>query len=365
MLSPKTLTITILIGSIIGATQLISWTHPNNDPNPLSADIKTAVAKSQSLLQVGSHKFIMASKHHCVSCHNNMLTAMVEAKMDQKGMTFVDSFRTERINASLVQLHLTCNSNFPDNLITSKFITPYALMGLYADKVQPDPNTDIAVDYILGQQQPDGSFQAQSGRPPHETGAAHAVAVSIHSIQLYASPAKKARVSREISLAKQWLTNYQPNTQQELAFQLLGLYWAGATTTEKENIAANLKAIQNADGSWSQLSSMRGDAYATSEALYALCESGMARPEEQYIQKGITWLLEHQDDTGAWIVASRTYPIQPFFNSHFPPYDENQFISAAATNWACLALLSTLPDDPKAHVATAPATQAAVNPNSR
>ena len=351
MLSPKTLTIALLLASIIGATQLIGWTHAVTETNPRSADIKKAVAKSQALLQASSHKFIKANTFGCVSCHNNMLTGMVEAKMEQAGMTFTDSFRSERISASILNLRTVCNANLPDNMITSKFITPYALMGLYADKAPPNPNTDIAVDFILGQQQPDGSFQAQGSRPPHETGAAHAVAVSIHSVHLYASPAKKARVDRAATLARQWLNTYQSNTQQEQAFQLLGLHWAGATPAEKEKMAASLKAVQNADGSWSQLPTMRGDAYATGEALYALCESGMARPEEEYIQRSIAWLLKHQDESGAWIVTSRTYPIQPFFNSHFPPYDENQFISAAATNWACLALLSTLPGDPQPAVA--------------
>ncbi|HLZ89703.1 MAG TPA: prenyltransferase/squalene oxidase repeat-containing protein, partial [Puia sp.] len=209
------------------------------------------------------------------------------------------------------------------------------------------PYTDIAVDYLLDQQRPDGTFKAEGGRPPHETGEAHLAAMCIYAIQLYASPAKKARVDKAISRTKQWLAGYQPNNQQELVFQILGLHWTGASIAGKEKIAARLIAMQNSDGSWSQLPTMHGDAYATGEALYALGESGVTRPEEECIQKSISWLLKHQDPSGAWIVETRAYPLQSFFNCGFPPYDENQFISAAATSWAGLALLTSLPDDLK------------------
>lgn len=353
MYSKKITVIIALFGATAISSILVGWTNAA-DPEPHTTDIKNAVAKSLPLLQTSSHKFIERNPRHCISCHNNLLTGMLEEKMLQKGLPVIDSFRAERINITNLSIRFIGNINNPDDFVGSKFILPYALMGLHADKEQPNPYTDIAVDYILSQQHPDGTFQAQSGRPPHETGAAHSVAINIRGLQLYASPAKKAFVDKAIGRAKGWLTTYQPNTQQELVFQLLGLHWAGATPAEKDKFAEKLKAIQNADGSWSQLPSMTGDAYATGEALYALGETNTTGPDDKAAQKAIAWLLKHQDRSGAWIVESRAYPIQPFFNSDFPPYDENQFISAAATNWACLALLSTLPDQPQTALTTPP-----------
>lgn len=345
-------TIAILFLSLTSATMVIGWTNPTGHPDPYSADIKAAVAKALPLLQFSGHKFVQRSPSHCVSCHNNLLTGILEEKMMQKGLPVTDSFRTERITTTTLGLRFVCNLNTPNDFVTAKFISAYALVGLGADACQPNPYTDIAVDYILGQQRPDGSFRAESGRPPHGTGEAHLEAFCIRGITLYASPAKKARVEQALGLAKQWLLKYQPNTGQETAFQLLGLHWAGATVEEKQAFATHLRNIQNADGSWSQLPSMPGDAYATGEALYALGETNTIHPDDIAARKAIAWLLKHQDQTGAWIVESRAYPIQPFFNSDFPPYDENQFISAAATNWACLALLSTLPDQPQTALAS-------------
>jgi len=122
------------------------------------------------------------------------------------------------------------------------------------------------------------------------------------------------------------------------------LHWCGSDKNIKSKIASKLKAMQNADGGWSQLSTMKSDAYATGQVLYALYESEMIKPNDKIYQDGLAYLLKTQDNSGAWIVATRAYPIQPFISSQFPPYDENQFISATASNWATLALLNALPD---------------------
>jgi hypothetical protein len=70
----------------------------------------------------------------------------------------------------------------------------------------------------------------------------------------------------------------------------------------------------------------------------------MAKTDDAVYQKGLNYLLKTQDASGAWIVATRSFPIQPMIDSEFPPYDYNQFISATASNWATIALLNALPD---------------------
>ena len=49
------------------------------------------------------------------------------------------------------------------------------------------------------------------------------------------------------------------------------------------------------------------------------------------------FLLKTQLADGSWFVRSRALPIQPHFESDFP-YGKDQFISAAGTNWAAMAL---------------------------
>lgn len=333
-------TISIICSCIFLLNILTGWTKKPVDP----ADIKKSVTKSMILLQQSSYVFTNNAKFKCASCHHNTLTSVAASLAAEKGIPLIDSLTTHRLNSIAGTVIGICNPNLIAQVVAVNFIPPYMLLGLHAEKYPADLNTDIAIDYIVSQAKPDGSFLTESGRPPLETGEAHLTALNVKALQSYAAPAKKKQADEIIARSKQWLEKLTTNNQQELAFQLLGLQWCGSSIDIKMKVAAKLRSMQNADGGWSQLPTMKTDAYATGQTLYALYESGMIKPQDDVYQKGLGYLLRTQDNSGAWIVATRAYAIQPFVSSEFPPYDENQFISATATNWATMALLNALPD---------------------
>ena len=97
-----------------------------------------------------------------------------------------------------------------------------------------------------------------------------------------------------------------------------------------------------ADGGWAQTTLLDSDAYATGQALLAIAMAQPGAATEQKFQRGIRYLLNTQLEDGSWYVQSRAPSIQPYFESDFP-HGYDQFISAAATNWAALALLTAIP----------------------
>lgn len=83
---------------------------------------------------------------------------------------------------------------------------------------------------------------------------------------------------------------------------------------------------------------MASDAYATGQALVALREAGTMAVTDPAYRRGVEYLLSTQLEDGSWYVRSRAIPFQPYFESGFP-HGLDQWISAAATNWATRALL--------------------------
>ena len=69
----------------------------------------------------------------------------------------------------------------------------------------------------------------------------------------------------------------------------------------------------------------------------ALTESGSLTISSPAYRRGVQFLLNSQLEDGSWYVRTRTLPVQPYFDSDFP-HARDQFISAAATNWATIAL---------------------------
>ncbi|MEP6725602.1 MAG: prenyltransferase/squalene oxidase repeat-containing protein [Bacteroidota bacterium] len=323
-------------------SSLVSWKAGPTDPETNTMAIQVSITKAFSLLQTSGA--VMIGKSRCASCHHSTMTAMVAAALTKKGIEFLDTTAQMREMAMVGTLDFVCNPNLNNQFVSAKFLSPYVLLGLHAQNHPADFSTDIAVDYLISQALPDGSFKAEFARVPLESGDIHLTALSIRAIDLYASAAKKTKVQQLLRQSRQWLENQHPSMQQELAFQLMGMEWCGSNTASKEAVGQKLVAMQNKDGGWSQLPTMNSDAYATGQALYALAESGTTTIAGEVYQKGVDYLVRTQDKSGAWLLVTRSNPIQPFVNTEFPPYDDNQFISAAGTNWAVLALAAALPD---------------------
>ena len=83
---------------------------------------------------------------------------------------------------------------------------------------------------------------------------------------------------------------------------------------------------------------MASDAYATGQALASLHQSGAVAAADPAYQRGVKYLLSTQLEDGSWHMRSRSIPFQPYFESGFP-HGPDQWISAAATNWAVMALI--------------------------
>ena len=87
--------------------------------------------------------------------------------------------------------------------------------------------------------------------------------------------------------------------------------------------------------------SMGSDAYATGQALYSLNAAGNMRPDDSVYSKGVAYLMRSQAADGSWHVKTRSIWLQPYFDSGFP-HGTDQWISAAGTAWATMALSATV-----------------------
>jgi hypothetical protein len=137
------------------------------------------------------------------------------------------------------------------------------------------------------------------------------------------------------------LAKATPINNEGQSFQLLGLAWANADKQTLQKMARGLLARQRKDGGWGQQPTLESDAYATRQALVALHQAGGLPVTHRAYQRGVQYLLANQAADGSWAVRSRSFPFQKYFESGFP-YGHNQWISAAASSWATMALTLTV-----------------------
>jgi N-acyl-D-amino-acid deacylase len=121
----------------------------------------------------------------------------------------------------------------------------------------------------------------------------------------------------------------------------MGLVWSGKYKDAAQKTMHDLIAAQRGDGGWADIDTTPSTAFATGRALVALQAAGLPVSDVAY-QKGVRYLLNTQQEDGSWFIRSRSMALQPYFDSGFP-HGFDQWISAAGTNWATIALSLAAP----------------------
>jgi hypothetical protein len=163
----------------------------------------------------------------------------------------------------------------------------------------------------------------------------------MRALQLYAPVVDRSAYERSIQMAAAWLAKAQSRTNEDRAYRVFGLAWSGKDKEATQKAVRELLAAQRPDGGWSDLPSMASGAYATGQSLVALQAAGVPVTDAAY-QKGVQFLLKTQLEDGSWYVKTRALGFQPYFDNGFP-HGVDQWISAAATSWATMALTLASP----------------------
>ncbi|MBI1898767.1 MAG: hypothetical protein HYS04_19865 [Acidobacteria bacterium] len=209
--------------------------------------------------------------------------------------------------------------------------------------VSANLNTDAVAMYLKSRQMPDGQWAFGSGdtRPPLCSLYIGQTALSMRALQLYAPKSDKAAYEKSIQLAAAWLARARPANNDDRGWRLLGLAWAGKDKDATRQAMRDLLAVQRADGGWSDIASMESTAYATGKALVALQTAGLPVSHAAY-ERAVRFLLTTQQEDGSWYVKTRAMAFQPYFDAGFP-HGFDQWISAAGTSWATMALALAAP----------------------
>jgi ankyrin repeat protein len=305
---------------------------------------RLAVERSVSLLLKSSPP--MFEQRRCFTCHHNTLPAEAAALARRKGISIPEALAQKNVQDILAGFRqaaapaMQAQSTIPGGITLT---AGYGLMALAAEKYPLDKLTGAMTHWILATQMQDGSWLGNGvNRPPIEYSSLGHTVIALRGLMLYQMAGRVRQIDHAMAKARGWLMSAQRASAEDRAMRLLGLVWTKAPQSVVKSAIQEIVRRQSATGGWSQLDQLEPDAYATGLSLFALHEAGVLVTDDVY-RNGVKFLLATQYPDGSWLVRTRAFPVQPYFESGFP-FGRHQWISAAGTAWAARAIALTLPD---------------------
>jgi N-acyl-D-amino-acid deacylase len=311
--------------------------------SPSEQRINSAIDRGLKRLAQAAENY--PQNRQCFSCHHQSLPLMALNAAKRRGFK-VDDKVIER------QTRFTLDSFRPKlkEIAEGKGVgganttAAYALHTLEIVNHPADDVTEALARFLVVRQRADGSWPATTKRPPTEGSLFTSAALALRSLKHYTpqedSPEDrelKEQMTRAIERGTRWLEKAETTDTEDRVHRLLALVAINAEPERITRARDELLNQQLANGSWAQLPDAKGDAYATGTVLHALRQAGL-KPQDRAYRRGVAYLLNTQDRSGAWIVETRSRPVQTFFDNG-DPGGKSQFISTYTTGWAVLALL--------------------------
>ena len=202
---------------------------------------------------------------------------------------------------------------------------------------KPDSDTAIIAKYLLQRHADRKHRPVTSTRPPTQASSFTTSWLAVRALKHWGNDLDREAIDARMAAVREWAGKTKPKDTEDRVFRLRLLADAGADSSIVTAAAQDLIDQQLADGSWAQLADRPGDAYATGSALAALVEAAGHSPRSRIYRRGVEFLLRSQRDDGSWKVATRSRPIQPYYEGGYP-HGKDQFISSSAGAWSVVAL---------------------------
>jgi hypothetical protein len=300
---------------------------------PSEETIRAAVAKSLPLL-ANSARISMEKRKQCFTCHNTALPVLALGAARERGFAVDPENLRQLVNFTADFLAKNRTNYLAGKGQGGQALTAgYALWTLERGGWPADATTAAVTEYLLKWQKDLVHWKVQTVRPPTEESLFTVSYVAVRGLKQFSPPELRGRADSRIGQVKAWALKTLAQSNEDRVFRLWLLNATGASDPNLRQAARELWQSQRTDGGWAQLAGMESDAYATATALVALHQAGGIATSDTAYQRGLSWLLKAQQADGSWHVATRSTPIQTYYESGYP-HAEDQFISITAAGWA-------------------------------
>lgn len=303
--------------------------------------IKSAVAKSIALVEKSSAEY--RSQRQCFGCHHQAAPVLMLVEARRRGFAIDEQNFNAQLDHTAAHLKRGIDSYRGGQGQGGKADTAgWALWTLETGGRQADEATAAVADFLLSWHSDQDHWRAAGRRPPTEASDFATTYVALRGLASFGDDKQQNQIDERRQRALRWTIDTEALDTEDRVFRLQTLDYLSADQHIIEASAQSLLQQQNDDGGWAQTDGMTSDAYATGTALVTLHETGHLSTRNPRFRKGADFLLGTQHDDGSWRVATRSKPIQVYFESGFP-HGKDQFISISATSWATTALLLACP----------------------